>query len=293
MTQDLSTSVHCWHATGGAEVRPARNTHRMPLTRLELIEAFGSACDNRNAALFVGAGLSKAADLPDWEALLEGPRLDTGVPLMRHDFPLMAEYIGLDGQYTPARMEQHIINALLSRYGRREVLAHGGAKVAGLRPPPYGGRRRRRRCCRDVHDRVAAVDGGPRSSIGWLLRTSAGVIKNRSRSTRRRNRLTGRIALLNQATSAVQDSADAVVRRDEALRRLASLSEEQREALLLVTWDGLSPDEAATVLGLKPATFRKRVSRARELLDRDEAPPVATNDRPALPPAAIVHQEMS
>jgi DNA-directed RNA polymerase specialized sigma24 family protein len=126
-----------------------------------------------------------------------------------------------------------------------------------------------------------------------LLRTSAGVIKNRSRGTQRRNHMTRRIALLNQAASAVQDTADAVVRRDEALRRLASLNEEQREALLLVTWDGLSPDEAATVLGLKPATFRKRVSRARELLGRDEAPPVAINDRRALLPATIVHQEMS
>jgi hypothetical protein len=86
----------------------------MPMTRRELIEAFGAACDNRNAALFVGAGLSKAAGLPDWEALLEGPRVEMNVPLMRHDFPLMAEYIGLDGQFTPARMKQHIMDVMLA-----------------------------------------------------------------------------------------------------------------------------------------------------------------------------------
>ena len=66
----------------------------------------------------------------------------------------------------------------------------------------------------------------PDPPIGWLLRTAAGVINNRSRSSRRRDRLTDRIALLNQATAAVLDTADAVVQRDEALRRLASLNGE-------------------------------------------------------------------
>jgi RNA polymerase sigma factor (sigma-70 family) len=113
----------------------------------------------------------------------------------------------------------------------------------------------------------------PDPAIGWLLRTALGVMRNRSRSTRRRDGLTARVALLQQVAAPVADTADAVVHRDEALRRLASLSAEQREALLLVTWDGLTPDEAAHVLGLRPATFRKRVSRARELLSRDEPPP--------------------
>ena len=134
-------------------------------------------------------------------------------------------------------------------------------------------------------------DEVPDPPIGWLLRTAAGVIKNRSRSTRRRDRLTDRIALLNQATAAVSDTADAVVQRDEALRRLASLNDDQREALLLISWDGLSPDEAAEVLGLRPAAFRKRLSRARELLTRDEPPP---NPRPRalVVPTPLAKQEM-
>lgn len=133
----------------------------------------------------------------------------------------------------------------------------------------------------------------PDPPIGWLLRTAAGVMRNRSRSSRRHSNLTVRIALLAQAASAVTDTADAVVRRDEALRRLASLSDDQREALLLVTWDGLTPDEAAVVLRLKPATFRKRISRAREVLERDE-PPVTAAHRSAHPTApAAIAQEMS
>ena len=131
----------------------------------------------------------------------------------------------------------------------------------------------------------------PDPPIGWLLRTAAGVINNRSRSSRRRDRLTDRIALLNQATAAVLDTADAVVQRDEALRRLASLNGDQREALLLVSWDGLSPDEAAEVLGLRPAAFRKRLSRARELLSRDEPRP-KPRPRALVVPTPLAKQEM-
>jgi RNA polymerase sigma-70 factor (ECF subfamily) len=130
----------------------------------------------------------------------------------------------------------------------------------------------------------------PDPPIGWLLRTAAGVMRNRSRSSRRHHTLTARIALLGQAAAAA-DTADAVVRRDEALRRLASLSDDQRESLLLITWDGLTHDEAASVLGLRPATFRKRVSRARELLDRDEPPPPPRH-RHALVPTTVTPQEM-
>jgi RNA polymerase sigma factor (sigma-70 family) len=130
----------------------------------------------------------------------------------------------------------------------------------------------------------------PDPAIGWLLRTAQGVMRNRTRSARRRRRLATRVLLLGNAASAASDTADAVVRRDMALRRLAELSEEQREALLLVTWDGLTSLEAAEVLGLSPAAFRKRVSRARERLNHDDPPPRATR-------AALVQcptpQEMS
>jgi RNA polymerase sigma-70 factor (ECF subfamily) len=130
----------------------------------------------------------------------------------------------------------------------------------------------------------------PDPPIGWLLRTAAGVIRNRTRSARRRHRLTDRIALLSIAAAAASDAAEAVVQRDEALCRLAALTDDQRETLLLVSWDGLSPDEAAAVLGLGPAAFRKRLSRAREAL-RDE-PPLAPV-RATLNRAAAVSQEMS
>jgi RNA polymerase sigma-70 factor (ECF subfamily) len=47
---------------------------------------------------------------------------------------------------------------------------------------------------------------------------------------------------------------------------LATLRSHYREALLLVAVEGMAPSEAAGVCGLKPEAFRKRLSRAREML---------------------------
>jgi RNA polymerase sigma-70 factor (ECF subfamily) len=58
-------------------------------------------------------------------------------------------------------------------------------------------------------------------------------------------------------------------------RALAALPTHHREVILLVAVIGLSPAEAAAVCELEPATFRKRLSRARarlaEALERDRA----------------------
>lgn len=86
----------------------------VPIARRELIEAFGSPCDLGSAGIFVGAGLSAAAGLPGWESLLEDPRAGSDVPLMKHDLPLMAEYILLGTAYSRARLEQHILNTTLA-----------------------------------------------------------------------------------------------------------------------------------------------------------------------------------
>jgi len=106
----------------------------------------------------------------------------------------------------------------------------------------------------------------PTPPIPWLLVTARKVIQNRVRSSRRNRVLEERIALLDGIASLAADSADLALTRREALERLARLSEQHREALLLVSWDGLTNDQAADVLGIKPATFRRRLSRARATL---------------------------
>lgn len=97
------------------------------------------------------------------------------------------------------------------------------------------------------------------------------MVSNRRRTQRRQRALEDRIAHLDQV--AAQDTSEAVVTRHEAVRRLAALTEEHREALLLTSWDGLSSEEAAGVLGIRPATFRRRLSRARGNLAKGLDPP--------------------
>lgn len=89
----------------------------MSLSRAQLIEQFGQACDLGNAAVFVGAGLSKPAGLPDWQQLLNGPQAEAGVPSSSQivaDLPLLAEYILADGRYTRSRLESHILSMMLA-----------------------------------------------------------------------------------------------------------------------------------------------------------------------------------
>lgn len=118
----------------------------------------------------------------------------------------------------------------------------------------------------------------PDPPIGWLLVTARRVMSNRHRTARRHRALEERIALLDGVAAYVADSADTALSRREALECLARLDERHREALLLVSWDGLSNDQAAEVLGIKPATFRRRVSRARAALLASPRP--AAPDRP-------------
>jgi RNA polymerase sigma-70 factor (ECF subfamily) len=60
------------------------------------------------------------------------------------------------------------------------------------------------------------------------------------------------------------------------LRALADLAVAEREAVLLVAWDGLSNREAAAVFGCSAHAFEVRLSRARARLARS----MAVNDEP-------------
>lgn len=82
------------------------------MERFELVEEFGEAILSGNAALFIGAGLSRDAGLPGWEDLLEPVRASCNVP-KHHDLPLVAEYIV--GQLGDRhRLEEHILTTLTS-----------------------------------------------------------------------------------------------------------------------------------------------------------------------------------
>lgn len=63
------------------------------------------------------------------------------------------------------------------------------------------------------------------------------------------------------------------------LRALSALREPDREALLLVAWEGLEPGRAARVLGVRPNTFAARLSRARRRFARALADDRGGSDR--------------
>ena len=106
----------------------------------------------------------------------------------------------------------------------------------------------------------------PRPPIAWLIGTARKVIGNSRRAGRRRVALHDRLVLLGSAARQSEDAGLLATERMAALEALAALPDQQREALLLVAWDGLSPQQAASVLGIKDGAFRVRAHRARTSL---------------------------
>ena len=106
--------------------------------------------------------------------------------------------------------------------------------------------------------RVRPHDSG--SALPWLY----GIAGNVVRSYRRRS--LGQIPL-DRVTAvdwdAVDERVDAGSRWQELRLALAELTEAEREVLLLVAWEGLSPAEAAQALGLTAVAARSRLHRAR------------------------------
>ncbi len=139
---------------------------------------------------------------------------------------------------------------------------------------------RRHVAAADVQDVVSETflhawrrwDAVPRPPIGWLIGTARKVIGNQRRAAGRRAALRDRLVLLDAAAGPAADAGMLATERMAALAALAALPDEQREALLLTTWDGLSPDEAATLLGIRSGTLRVRAHRARKALDRSTTP---------------------
>lgn len=69
---------------------------------------------------------------------------------------------------------------------------------------------------------------------------------------------------------------DLAVDRAMVVSALKQLSDDDREALLLVGWDGLSHADAAIVAGCSVVAFKARVNRARSRLIRLIDPPRPT-----------------
>jgi RNA polymerase sigma-70 factor, ECF subfamily len=109
----------------------------------------------------------------------------------------------------------------------------------------------------------------------WLYGTARLVVANQRRGERRRNRLTEhlRVELRRRLP------ADAAVDPTGILEALGALEEADRELLMLVGWEELTPAQAAQVLGVTPLAARSRLHRARRRLRARLAEDEASNSR--------------
>lgn len=137
-----------------------------------------------------------------------------------------------------------------------------------------------RRCPQDADDLLVDVwvtayqsrgsfDPSLGEMRGWLFGVARNVLRAHLRVQQR-----NRVGFARQTAdlelddwSSVDARLDAEAKSDQLREALAGLPPEEREVLLLVAWEDLSPSEAAAALGIPPGTARSRLFRARRRLD--------------------------
>jgi RNA polymerase sigma-70 factor (ECF subfamily) len=108
------------------------------------------------------------------------------------------------------------------------------------------------------------LDKLPPDPLPWLLGTARKALANQRRSSRRLSDLRDRAA--GAEVPAGGDPAEHAGEAELVRRALGELSERDREALLLIAWEGLDPGRAAVAAGCSRAAFAVRVHRARQRL---------------------------
>jgi RNA polymerase sigma-70 factor (ECF subfamily) len=106
------------------------------------------------------------------------------------------------------------------------------------------------------------ADQIPDDALPWLLGVARRVVANQRRGDLRRQALSVRLRNTWSGSELAWEPPDGV--GSELAGALASLSEREREALLLTAWDGLDLERAAVAAGCSAAEFRVRLHRARK-----------------------------
>jgi len=132
-----------------------------------------------------------------------------------------------------------------------------------------------------------SYDPGRGEPTAWLLgitaRLIAGARRRRGRELAATARIAGRRLIDQGDIERLEERIDAARSSQAVIEALDRLKPRAREALLLVGADGLTPGEAARVLGISPAAFRMRLSSARRALRSAlAAPPEPDRDPAAL-----------
>lgn len=110
------------------------------------------------------------------------------------------------------------------------------------------------------------IDEVPRGDDArlWLYGVARRVLANHRRAFRRRERLGQRLRDTVARVSIVPPERGDEL--DELSRALGRLTTDERELILLASWEGLDSNEMATLLGVSSGAVRVRLHRARNRL---------------------------
>jgi len=99
--------------------------------------------------------------------------------------------------------------------------------------------------------------------LPWLLGVARRVTANHVRGDARRGALQARLSSEHHANSPREPEPES-----QLTLALSTLPERDREALMLIAWDGLEHRVAASVMGCTTTAFAVRIHRARRKLQR-------------------------
>lgn len=112
----------------------------------------------------------------------------------------------------------------------------------------------------------------------WLFGVAHKALQNARRREGRQDAVAVRLA--DSAPAHASQSPEAIADRVDIAAAWPRLSPVHQEAIALAVLDGLTAPEAAVVLGISPAAFRLRLSRARRSLRRHIEPTVSDGRLP-------------
>jgi RNA polymerase sigma-70 factor, ECF subfamily len=129
------------------------------------------------------------------------------------------------------------------------------------------------------------LDNVPAEELPWLLSVASNVLATERRGAGRRFALGRRLHSHTRPSDLAWDPTVATETIDVRLAAApGQLRPKELEALLLVAWEELNPQEAAIVLGESATAFRTRLHRARTRLQELLEPHSPTSSALAVPP---------
>lgn len=156
----------------------------------------------------------------------------------------------------------------------------------------------RRRAAPDMAEDVVAdtfavawrrLESVPEPPVPWLLGTARRVLANRVRSEQRHERLLRRLHAL-ESPGSPSEAEPASVSVAMVLEALDRLSAREREAVMLVAWDGLDGAAAAAAAGCTRTAFSVRLHRARRHLRKQLGPSAQMTDQGRPPAVSPAHE---